>query len=325
MNLNLLSKIINISSPILITGPTGSGKSQLARKIFERSRIYREQFLTLHLASLKEELLESELFGHKKGSFTGALENKNGYFKNVGTGTLFLDEIGELSLESQKKLLYLLEEKKFTPIGSTVAQDFLGRLIMATNKDLKSMVMAGTFREDLYFRLSVFQLELDSISLDKEHLLVEIHKQFEKTKTAHHKAHLRLSAEVAGLMQNFTWKGNYRELKNCMEYLVVMADGPEVLKSDFPKWFLSDLSPDQAASAQDFISHFSEDMNIALANFEQWYLKAMLLRFNGRVNETARVLGISKTTLINKARKYDINTLQIRAAASDKKELKKAA
>lgn len=325
MNSSLLSKLLNINSPILITGPTGSGKSQLAHKIFNRSRIHRDQFLTLHLASLKEDLLESELFGHKKGSFTGASENKSGYFKDVGSGTLFLDEIGELSLESQKKLLYLLEEKKFTPIGSTVAQNFQGRLIMATNKDLKAMVQSGTFREDLYFRLCVFHLELAPINANKERLFSELHKQFSRVKAQYHKEHLTLSSEVENLMLNFTWKGNYRELKNCLEYLVVISDGPIIVKEDLPKWFSAELNPQQASSSEGFISHFPQDFNLALESFEEWYLKAMFERFSGKVNETARVLGMSKTTLINKARKYGINTLQIRARTQGPKAYPAAA
>lgn len=321
----LFSKLININSPILITGPTGTGKSQLAHKIFRRSRINQDHFVTLHLASLKEDLLESELFGHKKGSFTGAFENKLGYFKEVGKGTLFLDEIGELSLESQKKLLYVLEEKKFTAIGSTIAQDFQGRLIMATNKDLKAMVREGTFREDLFFRLSVFHLELEPINKNKEKLLLEIHKQFEKLKTQYQKDHLKLNQEIESLMINYSWKGNYRELKNCLEYLVVVADGPAIEKKDFPEWFLSELNPKQASTEVSFISHFPEDFGQALENFEEWYLGAMFERFSGRVNETARVLGMSKTTLINKAKKYGINTLQIRAKASEFKKYPEAA
>jgi DNA-binding NtrC family response regulator len=320
MNQSLISKIININSPILITGPSGTGKSQLAQKIFNRSRINREQFLVLHLASIKEDLLESELFGHRKGSFTGASENKLGYFQAVGKGTLFLDEIGELSLESQKKLLYVLEEKKFTPIGSTVALDFQGRLMMATNKDLKAMVKAGTFREDLFFRLSIFHLELDPINKNKEKLLIDLRHQFEGMKNIYQKNHLKLGGEVENLMLNATWKGNFRELKNCLEYMVVVSDGEELKKVDFPEWFLSELKPNQAQSENDFISHFPQDFNQALENFEEWYLKAMFERFSGKVNETARVLGMSKTTLINKAKKYQINTLQIRARASTQKE-----
>lgn len=325
MNQSLLSKIININSPILITGPTGSGKSQMAQKIFNRSRINRDQFVILHLASIKEDLLESELFGHKKGSFTGASENKLGYFQQVGKGTLFLDEIGELSLESQKKLLYLLEEKKFTPVGSTSALDFEGRLIMATNKDLRAMVKSGSFREDLFFRLSVFHLELEPIHKNKEKLLKSVHLQFESMKNRYQKNDLKLGDEVESFMMNADWKGNYRELKNCLEYMVVVSEGSVLKKEDFPDWFLEELKPNQAQSESDFISHFPEDFNRALESFEEWYLKAMFERFSGRVNETARVLGISKTTLINKARKYQINTLQMRATASLQKEAPKAA
>ena len=325
MNESLFLKLININSPILITGPSGTGKSQLAKKFFKKSKINRDQFLTIHLASLKEDLLESELFGHIKGSFTGAIETKFGYLKNVGCGTLFLDEIGELSLESQKKLLYLLEEKKFTPIGSTAALPFQGRLIMATNKDLKKMVQEGSFRADLFFRLNVFHIELDSINANKEKLEIEIHKQFEEMKERYQKEYLQLSSEVESLMLNFIWKGNYRELKNCLEYLVAITDGPLIKKEDFPGWFLSELSPKQAVTNKDFISHFPQDYNLAVENFERWYLLAMFERFSGKVNETARVLGISKTTLINKARKYQINTLQIRAEASILKNSLKAA
>jgi two-component system nitrogen regulation response regulator NtrX len=325
MNQSLISKITNINSPLLITGPTGSGKSQLAQRIFNRARINRDQFLVLHLASIKEDLLESELFGHRKGSFTGANENKLGYFQAVGKGTLFLDEIGELSLESQKKLLYVLEEKKFTPIGSTVAIDFQGRVMVATNKNLRAMVEKGTFREDLYFRLSVFHLELDPISKNKEKLLIEVRRLFLSMKNLHQKINLKMSEEIEGLMVNATWKGNFRELKNCLEYMVVVSDGIELTKADFPESFSCTLNPRQATTENDFISHFPEDYNQALENFEEWYLKAMFERFSGKVNETARVLGMSKTTLINKARKYQINTLQIRARKSQPPEYPMAA
>lgn len=320
MNQSLLSKIININSPVLITGPSGTGKSRMAQTIFNRSRINRDKFMVLHLASVKDELLESELFGHKKGSFTGANENKTGYFQEVGKGTLFLDEIGELSLESQKKLLYVLEEKKFTPVGSTSTLDFQGRIIMATNKNLLAMVQAGLFREDLYFRLRIFNLELAPIASNKEKLIVDLRSQFQKLKVSYQKNNLLMGAEIEALMLNAQWKGNFRELKNCLEYMVVVSDQDELKKEDFPDWFLSEIHPGQAKTTQDFISYFPENYNQALEEFQAWYLRAMFERFSGKVNQTARILGISKTTLINKAKKYEINTLKIRAEVIPKKE-----
>lgn len=316
MDQSLLSKVINVNSPILITGPSGTGKSQMAEKIFNNARINRDQFLVLHLASIKEDLLESELFGHKKGAFTGASENKWGYFQMVGKGTLFLDEVGELSLEAQKKLLYVLEEKKFTPVGSTSSFDFQGRLIVATNKDLKSMVENGSFREDLFFRLSVFHIEIDPIYKNKDKLRAALHLHLENFKKSYQKNFLKIGNDLEGLMLNAKWKGNFRELKNCLEYMVVVSDGKELRKEDFPTWFLNELKPNQATNEGDFISHFPQDFNLAIENFETWYLKAMFERFSGRVNETARVLGMSKTTLINKAKKYQINTMQMRARDS---------
>lgn len=325
MNKQHFKKLLNVSSPILITGATGTGKSKMARRIFELSSIHQDKFLTLHLASLKEELFESELFGHKKGAFTGAVENKNGYLADTGKGTLFLDEIGELSLEAQKKLLYLLEEKKYTPVGSTSAHSFEGRLIMATNKDLKKMVEAGTFREDLYFRLNVFLLELVPLASNREKLQREIEKGFELAKNNFQRECLRLSDELFQILLNAEWKGNYRELKNCLEYIVVMSDKPLVEKDSLPHWFASEKAISNVHSKEGFISHFPGDFTEALEIFESWYLMAQLKKHEGKINETARLLGISKTTLISKAKKYGIDTLTLRAEAGRLKSLKLAA
>ena len=139
--------------------------------------------------------------------------------------------------------------------------------------------------------------------------------QLEILKNIYQKSELLLDKETESLMLNAPWKGNFRELKNCLEYMVVVSDGLKIKKDDFPPWFLLELDPGQSQNEFDFISHFPEDFNQALASFEEWYLKSMFERFSGRVNETARILRISKSTLINKAKKYQINTLQMRNKA----------
>ncbi|MBY0413429.1 MAG: sigma 54-interacting transcriptional regulator [Bdellovibrionales bacterium] len=309
------AKFINLKSPILITGETGTGKSYLAKEIFEASLIFKEKFLTVHLASLKEDLLESELFGHQKGSFTGAIEAKNGYLRDVGKGTLFLDEIGELSLESQKKLLYLLEEKKFSPVGSTFAYPFLGRIIMATNKDLKALVQRGEFRADLYYRITVFELKLQSLRQDPELVRKSIFEIFNKLKMEHNKPFSVLSESALDYLLKEKWTGNFRELKNTLEYALVMGEERKIKESDFPqRKDAEDLFT--PASLSSILVDFPCDFNQSLEIFEKMYLEMVLEENAGKVNETARKLKMSKTTLIQKAKKYQINTLKMRSDAN---------
>jgi two-component system NtrC family response regulator len=305
-------KLINLSAPLLITGGTGTGKSVFAKKIFEQSYIHREKFLTVHLACLKEELIESELFGHKRGSFTGAVDSQNGYLKDVGTGTLFLDEVGELSLEAQKKLLYVLEEKKYTAIGTTAIQEFRGRIIMATNRNLEQMVIAGLFREDLYYRISIFKIDLPSLAQNKKLLSESIKNVFLELKTKYQKHQCTLPRETHEYLVNLEWKGNYRELRNTLEYSLVMNETNILEITDFPVKIAA-----RPIVQEHFISAFPEDFSASLEIFEGMYLRSMLEKHFGKVNETARRLGMSKTTLIHKAKKYHINTLKIRASASD--------
>ena len=256
MDLNFYQKIINLSAPLLITGETGTGKSVIAKKIFNQSTIHREKFLTVHLASLKDDLIESELFGYRKGAFTGAIENKKGYLKEVGMGTLFLDEIGELSLDSQKKLLYLLEEKKFTPIGSTVSEDFTGRIIMATNQNLELLVKKQSFREDLYYRISTFKLELPSITNNPILLRKAIILLFSELKSIHKKCYCRLPNELLDYLVSLEWRGNFRELRNALEYAIIMNDNGILNKGDFPGKVAI-----LAKSEDDFLELFPENFN----------------------------------------------------------------
>lgn len=312
MDLKKYQKLINLSAPILIAGETGTGKSFFAKKIFEESNVYKEKFLTVHLASLKEDTLESELFGHKKGAFTGACEMQAGYFKEVGAGTLFLDEIGELSFDAQKKLLYLLEEKKFTPMGSTLPCDFRGRIIMATNKDLEKMVKEGRFREDLFYRINIFKISLPPLREDPAQLKKMIKIIFFELQEKYKKSNSSISEETLHALSSRKWSGNIRELKNAMEYAIVMSEKSELE-------FSEDFKDEQRVPVQNknFMDIFPEDFDGSMEIFEKMYLNEMFQKYAGKVNETARRLGMSKTTLIHKAKKYQINTLKIRAEASN--------
>ncbi len=316
MDQRLLHKVINLASPILLTGETGTGKSVLAKNIFTLSNINKEKFITVHLASLKEDLIESELFGYKKGAFTGAHESKSGYLKDVGSGTLFLDEIGELSLEAQKKLLYILEEKKYTPLGSTHAMNFYGRILMATNKDLLKLVEHGLFREDLYYRVNVFKLELPSLRSNPKKLEASINEIFGKLKLQYLKPYSFLSTEVIDFLKTKEWKGNFRELKNTLEYAIVVSENRKIMLSDLPATLNNIHSTIAKSQEKAFIESFPEDFNQSLELFEKMYLATILVSNGGKVNDTARRLGMSKTTLIQKAKKYQINTLKMRADAS---------
>lgn len=307
MNKLNLYKYYNLDSPILINGESGTGKSCIANEIYSKSSINKTKFLTMHLASIKEELFESELFGHRKGAFTGAIENKIGYLEAIGDGTLFMDEIGELSLEAQKKLLYLLEEKVFVPVGGTSTKIFKGRLIFATNKNLAELVKMGTFREDLYYRLLIFQLTIPPLRDNILKLRKKINHFFNLFKNKYQKNTAELTIELEEFLEGYNWPGNIRELKNCLESIVAMSESIQIGVECLPLW-ITEKNNEENIKKMNGNSYYSQ----AMEQYEEYYLRQMLLKYGGRVNETARQIQISKVNLINKAKKYQINTLKMR-------------
>ena len=300
---NYPSWLFKAKGPILLLGETGTGKSTFARFLHEKKNCS-TPFVIAHLATLNENIIEGELFGYKKGSFTGAFNNKAGYLEAVKEGTLFLDEISELSLSSQKKLLYLLEEKEFSPLGSYEKKKFRGKIIAATSRNLKKMVLEKSFREDLYYRLAVFCYELEPIRVNQLKKIDLIKSYFEKFKKIYSKERLKLSGDCMSYLTLYDWPGNIREIKNCMEFIVGAANDSSTSLEHLPKWL---YHPNK-----DRVSFFGpEDQEVNFNNarscFEKRFFEGVLKKYKGQVNKTAREIGVSKTTLIAKIKKYGIS------------------
>jgi len=292
-------KYFNLSFPILITGPTGSGKSTLARELFEKSQIFKTNFIEVNLASIKDDLIESELFGHKKGSFTGAFENKLGFFESAQNGTIFIDEIGELNLASQKKILHILDENYFYQMGSTEKKIFKGRMIFATNKNLLDLVLKGEFREDLYYRLNAFEIELSPIAKSRENLKSVILNMFSKLNSESKKS-FELDVETLKMMLNYSWPGNIRELKNVINFLLSMSENQIIKPENLPKQFLNSSTN----NIDDILIH--EKFESALQAFEARFIKYHLEKNQGKINQTSRKIGLNKVTFLSKVKKYNL-------------------
>lgn len=295
MDIKILSKV---KSVILLTGETGVGKSTWAEKIHNISERKNQPFVAVNIAGLNSDLLTAELFGHKKGSFTGALSDSQGFCDNVQSGTLFLDEIGDLSLEDQVKILDLIEKKEYFPIGSRQKKMFDGTIILATNKNLEEMVENGTFRKDLYYRINLFVFKIPSLR-NEPHLSEIIMSLFHDFKIKEKRLNMRLESCAYAALTTHQWEGNYRELNSVMEFILLTVKGDEVYKKSLPRQFQE--------------SKFRLPLNdncfhSAVESFEKSFLECKLKQYYGRINKTSQSIGISKVTLISKVRKYRIDT-----------------
>lgn len=278
---------------ILITGATGTGKSRKAKQLHELSG--RNKFLHVNICNFSKSLIESELYGHCKGSFTGASSNKPGFLEAIGEGTLFLDEIGDLELESQSKLLMLLEEGAYFPVGSTQSKKFRGRLLFATHKNLSDMVEKGEFRRDLWHRIRAFEIKLCALS-EKDDLEDLIEREFIQAKASAGKSSLILDDYLLKYLVQYDWPGNYRELKNTMDYICLFSDSIATLNK----------LPDYMNTGNDAAIVAVGSYRAQVDKFEREYLTKMLAQRDYRINKTAREIEISKVTLLSKMKKYGI-------------------
>lgn len=278
----LADKVAPTQSTVLIQGESGTGKEMMARYIHTHSGRADHPFRAVNCAALPAALLESELFGHVKGAFTGADSNHKGLLLETGKGSFFLDEIGELPLELQSKLLRVLQEKEIRPVGGLSSVPFEARIIAATNQDLKSRIKEKLFREDLYYRLAVFPLTVDPLCERKEDILLLSRYFLDRIQPGHP----GFSPAVVRMMETYPWPGNVRELKNCMEYAVILAGPDRILPEHLPL----------SVSSEDPLTAISHDLP-TFRELEKRYTRLVLKNTHQNKTQAARILGTSVTTL----------------------------
>ncbi len=303
--LGFVDRVAPTQTNVLLLGESGTGKEVVARTIHERSQRRLGPFVPVECTGLPETLFESELFGHEKGAFTGASAAKPGLVEAAAGGTLFLDEVGDIPLGEQVKLLRLLETRQFRRVGSTEPRMSDFRLVCATNKNLVRMVQEGQFREDLFFRLSVFEVVLPPLRVREGDVAVLVQNMLLRADAA-----LRISPEALECLERYAFPGNIRELRNAIERAAIMCDGDTILPEHLPQRFLAaeDAITDAAAAARHAATGISSDNGNepalkSLADVETEYLRFALRHHHGDRRALAEKLGISERALYRKLSK----------------------
>ena len=298
---DMVRKSADADSSVLIYGESGTGKELIARAIHVNSHRSDKPFIKVNCAALTETLLESELFGHEKGSFTGAIKTKKGRFELADTGTIFLDEIGDISLNLQVKLLRVLQEKEFERVGGEVTLSVDTRVIAATNRNLQQAIKNGTFREDLYYRLHIIPILLPPLRERKDDIppLVEFFvKRFEKELG---KSNMSVSDEAMDVLLRYDWPGNVRELENVIERSVVLSNSSELTAGDFS--MLDNLTRSFFMPLEDIEK---TGLDSALERIEKTLIQQALQKAQGNKSEAARILGVKTSAFFYKLEKYGL-------------------
>jgi two-component system response regulator AtoC len=291
--IEVIKVVAKSNATVLITGESGTGKELVARAIHSQSNRHSKPFIAVSCAALPESLLESELFGHEKGSFTGAYAQKKGKFEFAEGGTLFLDEIGEMSANIQVHLLRVLEEKEFTRVGGNEPIKVDVRVISATNKDLRKAIEKQEFREDLYYRLNVVNIELPPLRERKEDVPLLAQHFLNKLASENRKEIGGFSPEAIEFLLDYDWPGNVRELENAIERAVILAKDSLITIDDLPQENLS--------------LGYSTASKKSIKEVEKEHILNVLRKTGDNYSEAARILGISRMTLYNKAKEYDFD------------------
>ena len=309
----LVEQVAPARSTVLITGESGTGKELIAKAIHEASTRVGRPFVTVNSSNIPSELLESELFGHTRGAFTGAVAAKKGLFEVADGGSIFLDEIGDIPPETQVRLLRVIQEREFTPLGDTSPRRVDVRIVAATNIDLKEAVRQGSFREDLYYRLAVVPIELPPLRDRLEDILPLAQHFIQKYNEENSReVSEQMAPEVLALLESYSWPGNVRELENTIERAVVIAPGNEISKeclrpeiSD-PK---SVVSASHGGASTGAVSEIGRGINFyeEVRRFEIDLIRRALEQTGGHQSRAARLLGMNATTLNSKIKTYNIN------------------
>jgi two-component system response regulator HydG len=306
-----VSKHIELIAPtdmsVIILGETGTGKEYVARAIHQKSKRSEAPFIAIDCGALPQELAGSELFGHVKGAFTGALKDKAGCFEQANGGTLFFDEIGNLSYENQVKMLRVLQERKVKPIGGNTEKPVDVRILVATNEDLKARVKKGEFREDVYHRLNEFKIELSPIRDRREdievfatHFLTQANHQLDKNVKGFNKSALNV-------LMSYTWHGNLRELKNVIKRSVLLCSGSHITKEHFPEEIIYPNEEGQTGFDILIDGEAPSSLKAVTEAAERIAIINALKRTNNNRSKTAEVLEVDRKTLYNKLKAYNLS------------------
>jgi DNA-binding NtrC family response regulator len=302
---NVVEKLTRVNTSVLIRGENGTGKELVARAIHFNSPRKDGPFVAVNCAAIPETLIESELFGHEKGAFTGADQRHIGKFQSAAKGTLFLDEIGDTSPATQVKLLRALQEHSFTPVGSSREVKSDVRIIAATNRDLEKLIREGKFREDLYYRLNVMPIFLPPLRERRDDIAGLVTHFIEKFNLEHNKQIETIAPDALSALENFKWPGNIRELENAIEHAFVVESSSVLSHSSLPD-YIRKASKKPTSTQKATLQVDSLDWEKGKESFEREFIVQALKKNSGRINLTAEIANIPKNTLLRKIKKYNI-------------------
>ncbi|MFT5475774.1 MAG: two-component system response regulator AtoC [Planctomycetota bacterium] len=317
--LSLVRRVADTATTLLVLGETGVGKEYLSRAIHGESNRSDGPFVAVNCVALSESLLESELFGHVEGAFTGAVRARRGYFELAHKGTLFLDEVGELTPQLQVKLLRVLEERRIQPVGGEEEIEVDVRIITATNRDLAEEVRAKRFRSDLFYRLSVVTLDVPPLRVRREDIPGLVESNAEHFQLTMNRTAGVVREDAMEILSNYSWPGNVRELINVMERAVLLCEGAEITPQDLPPEIRCEEEPlllrpvgmratDSTAAPSESLLHqpFRDARRQVIETFERHYIESLLQRSHGRIKDAARIAGINTRSLYDKMQRLRI-------------------